>query len=65
MEERLQDISIKINILDSLSRILLEIIRNGDNLKSFDSANLALVVHKNIQDIKEELNTLEINFHYE
>lgn len=44
MNEQLLEISIKINILESLTRILLEAIREDDNLKKFDTSNLAKVV---------------------
>lgn len=62
MEEKLQDLSVKVNILESLSRILLDTIRDGENLKSFDSSNLALVVLHQTLELKHELNEFELKF---
>lgn len=60
MNEQLLEISIKINILESLTRILLEAIREDDNLKKFDTSNLAKVVLQEVITIKNNLNSLEI-----
>lgn len=59
MEEKLLSISVQINILESLSRILLEIIREGENLKKFDSGNLAKIILNEVIKIKEEMNMIE------
>ena len=61
MEENILDISIQINILESLSRILLEALREGDNLKNFDTSNLAKVVLERTVSIKNSLNEIENN----
>lgn len=61
MEENILDISIQINILESLSRILLEALREGDNLKNFDTSNLAKVVLERTVSIKNSLNKIEQN----
>ena len=61
MEENILDISIQINILESLSRILLEALREGDNLKRFDTSNLAKVVLERTVSIKNCLNKIEQN----
>ena len=61
MEENILDISIQINILESLSRILLEALREGDNLKKFDASNLAKVVLERTLSIKNSLNKIEQN----
>ena len=61
MEENILDISIQINILESLSRILLEALREGDNLKNFDASNLAKVVLERTVSIKNSLNKIEQN----
>lgn len=61
MEENLTDLSIQINILESLSRILLEALREGDNLKKFDTSNLAKVVLERTVSIKNCLNKIEHN----
>lgn len=60
MNEQLLKISIKINILESLTRILLEAIREDNNLKKFDTSNLAKVVLQEVITIKNNLNSLEI-----
>lgn len=60
MNEQLLKISIKINILESLTRILLEAIREDNNLKKFDTSNLAKVVLQEVITIKNNLNSLEM-----
>ena len=35
MEEKFIDIGVQLNVLESLSRILLEAIRDGENLKDY------------------------------
>ncbi len=60
MNEQLLEISIKINILESLTRILLEAIREDNNLKNFDTSNLAKVVLQEVITIKNNLNSLEM-----
>lgn len=61
MEERLLSISSQLNVVESLSRILLEVIRDGENIKEFDSSNLASVVLNEILKIKDEINELELD----
>lgn len=60
MNEQLLEISVKINILESLTRILLEALREDDNLKKFDTSNLAKVVLQEVITIKDNLNSLEV-----
>ena len=60
MNEQLLEISIKINILESLTRILLEAIREDKNLKNFDTSYLAKVVLQEVITIKNNLNSLEM-----
>lgn len=60
MNEQLLEISIKINILESLTRILLEAIREDNNLKKFNTSNLAKVVLQEVITIKNNLNSLEM-----
>lgn len=60
MNEQLLEISIKINILESLTRILLEAIREDNNLKKFDTSNLAKIVLQEVITIKNNLNSLEM-----
>ncbi len=61
MEERLLSISSQLNVVESLSRILLEVIRDGENIKEFDSSNLASVVLNEILKVKDEINELELD----
>ena len=60
MNKQLLDISVKVNILESLTRILLETMREDDNLKKFDTSNLAKVVLQEVITIKNNLNSLEV-----
>lgn len=60
MNEQFLEISIKINILESLTRILLEAIREDNNFKKFDTSNLAKIVLQEVITIKNNLNSLEI-----
>ncbi len=61
MEEKFIDICVQLNILESLSRILLEAIRDGDNLKMYDISNLALVVLNETTKLKENVNSIELD----
>lgn len=59
MDDKLIDLSVHIDIIESLSRILFEIIREGDNLKKFDTGNLAKIVLSEIIKVKAEFNDIE------
>lgn len=60
MEDKLLSISSQVNIIESLSRILLEIIRDGQNIKKFDSANLAQIILNEILKVKNDINNIEL-----
>ncbi len=60
MEDKLLSISSQVNIIESLSRILLEIIRDGQNIKKFDSANLAQIILNEILKVKNDINDIEL-----
>ncbi len=60
MEDKLLSISSQVNIIESLSRILLEIIRDGQNIKKFDSANLAQIILGEILKVKNDINDVEL-----
>lgn len=58
-EEKMFDINCDINEIGSLARILLEIMRNGENLKYYDTENLAITLNSKIKETKEKFNSLE------
>ena len=60
MEEKFIDIGVQLNVLESLSRILLEAIRDGENLKDYDISNLALIVLGEITKLKNNVNSIEL-----
>lgn len=60
MEEKFIDIGIQLNVLESLSRILLEAIRDGENLKDYDISNLALIVLGEVTKLKNNVNSIEL-----
>lgn len=59
-EEKLLEIGVELNKIDSLARILLECMRNDENLKFYDAENLLSVLAQNINDIKEKFNSIEL-----
>ena len=61
MEEKFIDISVQLNVLESLSRILLEAIRDGENLKVYDTSNLALTVLNEVVRLKNNVNNIELD----
>lgn len=61
MEEKFIDIGIQLNVLESLSRILLEAIRDGENLKDYDISNLALIVLGEVTKLKNNVNSIELD----
>ncbi len=60
MEEKFIDIGVQLNVLESLSRILLEAIRDGENLKDYDISNLALIVLGEVTKLKNNVNSIEL-----
>ena len=61
MEEKFIDIGVQLNVLESLSRILLEAIRDGENLKDYDISNLALIVLGEVTKLKNNVNSIELD----
>ena len=61
MEEKFIDIGVQLNVLESLSRILLEAIRDGENLKDYDISNLALIVLGEVTKLKNNVNNIELD----
>ena len=61
MEEKFIDIGVQLNVLESLSRILLEAIRDGENLKDYDISNLALIVLSEVTKLKNNVNSIELD----
>lgn len=59
MKEQLLEISVKINVLESLMRVLLEAMCDGENLKKYDTQNLAKIILQEIVTVKDSLNCLE------
>ena len=53
-------ISSQLNIIESLSRIMLEITRDGENIKKFDSTNLAQIILNEILKVKNDINDVEL-----
>lgn len=59
IEKKLLEIGIELNKIDSIARILLECTRNDENLKFYDAENLLSVLAQNINNTKENFNSLE------
>lgn len=62
LENRLNEIAWNLDKIESLSRILIDCIRGGDNLKSKDVENLTSVLDEKIILLKEKFNLIEQNF---
>lgn len=56
--EKMYDIGIDLNIIESLSRILLEAIREGSNLEYYDTGNLSSVLQQKIVQTSREFNLI-------
>lgn len=56
---KMMNVGIELDKLDSLSRILLECIQEGVNLKPWDNENLSRVMAEKISYIKSNFNTIE------
>lgn len=59
IEKQLLKLGSNLNQLESLSRILLECIRNNENLKFYDVENLAYILNKNIKKVNKRFNFIE------
>ena len=51
LENKLNIISAKIQIIESLARVTLDAVRNGDNLKEIDKECLLIVLNNRIKDL--------------
>jgi hypothetical protein len=58
LEMQLNQINWSLDKVESLSRILLDCIREGENLKSKDVENLTSVLNEKITKIKKRFNAL-------
>ena len=60
IREEMIDIGIELNKIESLSGILINCIRESENLKSWDAENLSLVLSHRIYETKQKINAIEI-----
>lgn len=60
LEIQLNQIACNLDKIESLSNILLDCVRGGDNLKSKDIENLTSVLDEKITKLKERFNLLNI-----
>ena len=51
LENKLNIISAKIQIIESLARVTLEAVRYGDNLKNIDKECLLIVLNNRVKDL--------------
>ena len=51
LENKLNAISSKIQIIESLARVTLDAVRNGDNLKEIDKESLLIILNNRIKDL--------------
>lgn len=51
LENKLNIISSKIQIIESLARVTLDAVRNGDNLKEIDKESLLIILNNRIKDL--------------
>ena len=51
LENKLNTISSKIQIIESLARVTLDAVRDGDNLKEIDKECLLIVLNNRIKDL--------------
>ena len=51
LENKLNIISAKIQILESLARVTLDAVRYGDNLKEIDKESLLIILNNRIKDL--------------
>ena len=51
LENKLNIISAKIQIIDSLARVTLDAVRYGDNLKEIDKECLLIILYNRIKDL--------------
>jgi len=58
LENQLNEVGCGLDNIKSLSRILLDCIHGGDNLKPQDVANLTYVLDEKITSLKEKFNLI-------
>ena len=51
LENKLNTISSKIQVIESLARVTLDAVRDGDNLKEIDKECLLIVLNNRIKDL--------------
>ena len=51
LENKLNTISSRIQIIESLARVSLDAVRNGDNLKEIDRESLLIILNNRIKDL--------------
>ena len=51
LENKLNTIASKIQIIESLARVTLDAVRDGDNLKEIDKECLLIVLNNRIRDL--------------
>ena len=52
LENKLNAISSKIQIIESLARVTLDAVRDGDNLKEIDKECLLIILNNRIKDLE-------------
>lgn len=60
IEDKMIQVGINLNKLESLSRILLDSIRDPLNLKEWDAANLCAVLQEELTRTKHKFNNIEM-----
>ena len=58
LENKLNIISSKIQIIDSLARVALDATRNGNNLKDIDKECLLIVLNNKIKDLDTKMRKI-------
>lgn len=59
IKNQMIDVGIDLNMLESLSRILIDSIRDPINLKKWDAENLSLLMSEKIIGTKQKFNNIE------
>jgi hypothetical protein len=59
IKNKMINVGVDLNNLESLSRILIHCIRFNENLKNWDVENLSLVLSKKILKTKQKFNNIE------
>lgn len=59
MQYKMMNVGIELNKLESLSRILIEPVQGGENLKPWDNENLSRIMADKISYTKRNFNKIE------